>query len=193
MDKKHISIIILIAIIFFLFIKVGFTNTIKNGTDNTQNTASVNVNDSGQSNINKKDIENKNNLIEGNNISIKDKLGAKKVAENFIKAITIFDFKNPNGMAENAIKYVCNDKKNEVKSLYIHLGKGEEVKKTVLDNIESEEVKNEEDNDYILFRVHIKWNAIDKNNQKINGGDETYMTKLLKENGEYKVFEYWVD
>lgn len=196
MKKKYLIMIVVAVIGGSIFLINGFKNPIDNRENNNNSISSTSLNEpsySNEANSSDENLIKENNLLNDSKVDVKDRIEAKKVAENFVKAITIFNFEKPDGMAENAVKYVCNDKKKEIESLYIHLGKSEDVKKTILDSIDSEEVENNENNDYIYFRVSVKWSAIDKNNQKINGGDETYMTKLLKENGEYKVFEYWVD
>lgn len=183
MKKKYVVIIGASLIVLFFIIVQGFKNPINNNNDNDINKSTV---------INKSD-SNKKVIDDDKKKDNKTNNDAQKVAESFIKAITIYDFNNPNLMAKNAVKYVCDDKKKEVESLYIHLGKGEDIKKTVLESIDSESEENEEQNDYIYYRVNVKWSSIDKNNQKISGGDESYMTKLLKVDGEYKIIEYWVD
>ncbi|MPU17554.1 hypothetical protein FGL68_21105 [Acinetobacter baumannii] len=134
-----------------------------------------------------------NNFITDSKISIQDRLEAKRVAENFVQAITAFDISDVEGTAKRPVKYVSKDKVKEIEGLYLFLGKSKEIKKSIVDEVYTTEKENKDGNDYIYFRVTVEWHCIDKNDQKISGGDESYMCQLLKEDGVYKVFQYHVD
>ncbi|WP_313885129.1 hypothetical protein [Clostridium faecium] len=126
-------------------------------------------------------------------ISVKDRLEAKRVAENFVQAISSFDIEKPKETVEKATKYVHQDKVKEIESQYIFLGKNKDIKKTIIEDLYSEEERNKEDNDYLYFRVSVNWSVIDKYNQKVNGSSESYIVQLLKVDGQYKVFQYHID
>lgn len=134
-----------------------------------------------------------NNLLSESKFSLKERIKAKNVAENFVQAITTFDIEKPKETVELAVKYVADPLKEEVEALYIHLGKNEIIKKKVIDKVESYEVENRFDNDYIIFRVSVECNVIDQYDQLSNKNYESYEVKLLKINNEYKVVDYNVD
>ena len=142
---------------------------------------------------NDEEIIEKNCLDPDSNLPIKDRLEAKRVAENFVQAISIFDSKNPENASKIASKYVCEKKKKEIIELYNFLGNNKYQIKNEINDLCSDERHNEDENDYIYISVFVSWDNIDENNQKIKGSDERYMCKLLKENNQYKVFEYYVE
>ncbi|MBD7916291.1 hypothetical protein H9660_14180 [Clostridium sp. Sa3CUN1] len=139
-----------------------------------------------------KELIQNNNLVNDSKFSIDERLEAKKVAENFIQAIESFDINKPKETVEEALKYVVDEKKEEIESLYIYLGKNQDIKKKIIDEVKSYEVENEYNNDYILFDVYVNWSVVDKYDQISNSGGSSYEVKLLKFNGEYKVVEYRV-
>lgn len=139
-----------------------------------------------------KELIQNNNLVNDSKFSIDERLEAKKVAENFIQAIESFDINKPKETVEEALKYVVDKKKEEIESLYIYLGKNQDIKKKIIDEVKSYEVENEYNNDYILFDVYVNWSVVDKYDQISNSGGSSYEVKLLKFNGEYKVVEYRV-
>src|SRR5699024_5811360 len=119
---------------------------------------------------NDKELIEDNNLVNDSKFSIDERLAAKKVAENFIQAIESFDISKPKETVEEALKYVVDDKKEEIESLYIYLGKNQDIKKKIIDEVKSYEVENEYNNDYILFDVYVNWSVIDKYDQISNSG-----------------------
>lgn len=134
-----------------------------------------------------------NKLLSESKFSLKERIKAKNVAENFVQAITTFNIEKPKETVDLAVKYVADALKEEVEALYIHLGKNEIIKKKVIDKVESYEVKNKFDNDYILFSVSVECSVIDQYDQISNKNYESYEVKLLKINNEYKVVDYNVD
>jgi len=139
------------------------------------------------------EIRYNNKLLSVSKFSLKERIKAKNVAENFVQAISTFDIEKPQETVDLAVKYVADPLKDEVRMLYAYLGKNQTVKRCVIDEVESYEVKNKYDNDYILFSVRVGWSAIDQYDQISNSGYDSYEVKLLKINNEYKVVEYGVD
>lgn len=139
------------------------------------------------------EIRYNNKLLSESKFSLKERIKAKNVAENFVQAISSFDIEKPNETVELAVKYVADPIKEQVESLYIYLGKNESIKRRIIDKVESYEVESKYDNDYILFSVRVGWSAIDQYEQISNSGYDSYEVKLLKINNEYKVVEYGVD
>ena len=134
-----------------------------------------------------------NKLLSESKFSLKERIKAKNVAENFVQAITTFDIEKPKETIDLAVKYVADELKGEVEALYIHLGKNEIIKRRIIETVESYEVDNKYDNDYIIFSVRVGRSAIDKYDQKSNSGYESYEVRLLKIDNEYKVVQYNVD
>ena len=75
----------------------------------------------------------------------------------------------------------------------MYLGKNETIKKCIIDEVESYEVENEYENDYILFYGMVGGCTDDQYEQISNDGHDSYEVKLLKINDDYKVVEYSVD
>ena len=74
----------------------------------------------------------------------------------------------------------------------MYLGKNQDIKKKVIEEVQSYEKENEYENDYILFDVYVKWNVVDQYDQVANSGRSSYEVKLLKINDKYKVVSYRV-
>ena len=121
------------------------------------------------------EIRYNNKLLSESKFSLKERIKSKNVAENFVQAIKLFDIEQP------------------VESLYMYLGKNESIKKCIIDEVESYEVDNKYDNDYIIFNVRVGWSTIDQYDQISNDGHDSYEVKLLKINDDYRVVEYSID
>jgi len=132
----------------------------------------------------------KNNLQENDTATIKEKLMAKNVAENFVQAICSFDIDKPKETVDKATKYVVDEKKEEIESLYIYLGKNKDIKKTVMEKVISREVINREDTNYIVFKVRAEWSVIDAHDKKVGEQHESYEVSLVKIDDEYRVIQY---
>lgn len=132
-------------------------------------------------------------MLSESKFSLKERIKAKNVAENFVQAITSFDIEKPKETVDLAVKYVADALKEEVESLYMYLGKNESIKKCIIDEVESYEVENKYDNDYIIFNVRVGWSTIDQYDQISNDGHDSYEVKLLKINDDYRVVEYSID
>jgi len=156
-----------------IVVEKGFKSTILNGSSDEE-------------------IKKNNNLLDESKFSLKERIKAKNVAENFIQAIESFDIEKPKETVELAVKYVADELKLEVEALYMYLGKNQDIKKKVIEEVQSYEKENEYDNDYILFDVYVKWNVVDQYNQVANSGRSSYEVKLLKINDKYKVVSYRV-
>ena len=139
------------------------------------------------------EIRYNNKLLSESKFSLKERIKAKNVAENFVQAISTFDIEKPQETVDLAVKYVADPLKDEVRMLYAYLGKNQTVKRCVIDEVESYEVKNKYDNDYIIFNVRVGWNVIDQYDQISNSSHESYEVTLLKINNEYKVVQYRID
>lgn len=136
------------------------------------------------------EIIEKNNLLENETATIKEKLMAKNVAENFVQAICSFDIDKPKETVDKATKYVVDEKKEEIESLYIYLGKNKDIKKTLMEKVISREVINREDNNYIVFKVKVEWSVIDEHDKKVGEQHESYEVSLVKIDDEYRVIQY---
>lgn len=132
----------------------------------------------------------KNLLVKESKFSINERIKAKNVAENFVQAIESFDIEKPQETIDLAVKNVADELKQEVEALYIHLGKNQDIKKKTISKVESYEVANKYDNDYIIFEVWAYWDVVDKYDQVSNSGMESYEVTLLKINNQYKVTSY---
>lgn len=138
------------------------------------------------------EIKKNNNLLDESKFNLKERIKAKNVAENFIQAIESFDIEKPKETVELAVKYVADELKPEVESLYMYLGKNQDIKRKGIEELQSYERENKYDNDYILFDVYVKWNVVDQYDQTANTGRSSYEVKLLKFNDKYKVVSYRV-
>ncbi|MGN0026318.1 MAG: hypothetical protein ACI33I_04860 [Clostridium sp.] len=134
-----------------------------------------------------------NNLLEKSKFSIDERLKAKNVAENFIQAIERFDKDKIKEQLALITKYAADDKKEELENLYGYTGRTTDKIKSIITEVTSQEMKNEYDNDYILFDVYVMCDVVDSYNQVSNKTNEGYRVKLLKINNEYKVVEYLVN
>ena len=134
----------------------------------------------------------KNNLLEKSKFSIDERIKAKNIAENFVQAIESFDVSKPKETVKLAVKYVDDKLKPEVESLYTYLGKNQDIKKKTIDVVQSYEVENEYDNDYIFFEVYVDWSVTDQYDQVSNKGYTSYEVQLFKVKNEYKVVSYRV-
>lgn len=142
---------------------------------------------------NEQEVIDNNILLENSSIPIVDRLEAKRVAENFVQAIVSFDISDKDSTVEKAVKYVTKDKVDEVRSFYKNLGLNQDIKKTVITNLYSEEEENKENNLYLYFYVAVDVDLIDKYDQETKGTGDSYEVKLIKEDGKYKVVEYHID
>lgn len=214
--KSNITKIILIGIFIVAFSIIAF-NTFdkkdeKNNNQITNNTTIVN-NDSTsskteeKSNNNKNDSDTtvvwegtdselikKNRLLADSNKSIKDRLEAKEVAEKFVKAITIIDVNDTKKSLNEALQYVGDEEEksileNEFRNVFGRTG----IKEVKLKKMTSYEVRNEDNNDYIIFEVNNEFDFVDKHNQVIEGGNPYYQVKLLKIDGKFKVISCILD
>ena len=156
-----------------IVVEKGFKSTISNGSSDEE-------------------IKKNNNLLNESKFSLKERIKAKNVAENFVQAIESFDIEKPKETVELAVKYVADELKPEVEALYMYLGKNQDIKKKVIEEVQSYEKENEYENDYILFDVYVKWNVVDQYDQVANSGRSSYEVKLLKINDKYKVVSYRV-
>lgn len=138
------------------------------------------------------EIKKNNNLLDESKFTLNERIKAKNVAENFIQAIESFDIEKPKETVDLAVKYTADELKSEVESLYMYLGKNQDIKKKVIEEVKSYERENKYNNDYILFDVYVKWNIVDQYDQIANSGRSSYEVKLLKFNDKYKVVSYRV-
>lgn len=136
------------------------------------------------------EIIEKNNLQEDNRATIKEKLLAKNVAENFVQAICSFDIDKSKETVDLATKYIVDEKKEEIEALYIYLGKNRDIKKTVMESVVSREVVNREGNDYIIFKVKAEWSVVDDKDKNISKQHESYEVSLVKIDDKYKIIQY---
>lgn len=139
------------------------------------------------------EIRYNNKLLSKSKFSLKERIKAKNIAENFVQAISSFDIEKPKETVDLAVKYVADPLKEEVRMLYAYLGKNQTVKRCVIDEVESYEVENKYDNDYIIFNVRVGWSVIDQYDQVSNSSHESYEVTLLKIEDEYKVVQYHID
>jgi hypothetical protein len=156
-----------------IIIEKGFKTTISNGSS-------------------EKEIKRNNNLLDGSKLPLKERIKAKNAAENFVQAIESFDIEKPKETVDLAVKYAADELKPEVEALYMYLGKNQDIKKKVIEEVQSYEKENEYGNDYILFDVYVKWNVVDQYDQVANSGRSSYEVKLLKIDDKYKVVSYRV-
>ena len=136
-------------------------------------------------------IEN-NLLLEDSNISIEDRLEAKRIAENFVQAFVILDVGKNETYMNIALKYAVDDLQIPIKADLSDYGKNIWVK-GILKSVYSEEITNEDNNDYIYINVIASAEYFDKYNQSAGEYSEHYLVKLLKIDGEIKVIDYKLD
>ena len=208
--KNNITKIILIGVFIVAFSIIAFKTfdkkDDKNNNQITNNTTIVN-NDSTSSKTEEKSNDNKNDsdttvvwegtdselikknrLLVDSNKSIKDRLEAKEVAEKFVKAITIIDVNDTKKSLNEALQYVGDEEEksileNEFRNAFGRTG----IKEVKLKKMTSYEVRNEDNNDYIIFEVNDEFDYVDKHNQIIEGGNPYYKVTLLKIDGKFKV------
>ncbi len=87
------------------------------------------------------EIRYNNKLLSKSKFSLKERIKAKNIAENFVQAISSFDIEKPKETVDLAVKYVADPLKEEVRMLYAYLGKNQTVKRCVIDEVESYEVE----------------------------------------------------
>jgi len=134
----------------------------------------------------------KNLLLKESKFSIDERIKAKNIAENFAQAIESFDIEKPQETIDLAVKHVADELKEQVQYLYMYLGKNQDIKRKTISKVESYEVANRYDNDYIIFEVWAYWEVTDQYDQVSNSGMESYEVTLLKINNQYKVTSYRV-
>ena len=214
--KNNITKIILIGVFIVAFSIIAFKTfdkkDDKNNNQITNNTTIVN-NDSTSSKTEEKSNDNKNDsdttvvwegsdselikknrLLVDSNKSIKDRLEAKEVVEKFVKAITIIDVKDTKKSLNEALQYVGDEEEksileNEFRNAFGRTG----IKEVKFKKMTSYEVRNEDNNDYIIFEVNDEFDYVDKHNQIIEGGNPYYKVTLLKIDGKFKVISCRLD
>lgn len=214
--KNNITKIILIGVFIVAFSIIAFKTfdkkDEKNNNQITNNTTIVN-NDSTSSKIEEKSNDNKNDsdttvvwegtdselikknrLLEDSNKSIKDRLEAKEVAERFVKAITIIDVKDTKKSLNEALQYVGDEEEKSIlESEFTNAFGRTGIKEVKFKKMTSYEVRNEDNNDYIIFEVNDEFDYVDKHNQIIEGGNPYYKVTLLKIDGKFKVISCRLD
>ena len=214
--KNNITKIILIGVFIVAFSIIAFKTfdkkDDKNNNQITNNTTIVN-NDSTSSKTEEKSNDNKNDsdttvvwegsdselikknrLLVDSNKSIKDRLEAKEVAEKFVKAITIIDVKDTKKSLNEALQYVGDEEEKSIlESEFTNAFGRTGIKEVKFKKMTSYEVRNEDNNDYIIFEVNDEFDYVDKHNQIIEGGNPYYKVTLLKIDGKFKVISCRLD
>ncbi|WWU66737.1 hypothetical protein QJR26_18420 (plasmid) [Clostridium baratii] len=215
--ENNITKIILIGVFIVAFSIIAFkTFDKKDDKNNSQSTNNTIVNsDSTSSNTEEKETKNenkkesdttvvwegsdselikKNRLLVDSNKSIKDRLEAKEVAEKFVKAITIIDVNDTKKSLNEALQYVGDEEEKSILESEFRNAFGRTgIKEVKLKKMTSYEVRNEDNNDYIIFEVNDEFDYVDKHNQIIEGGNPYYKVTLLKIDGKFKVISCRLD
>ena len=135
-------------------------------------------------------IEN-NILLEESNVPVEDRLEAKRVAENFVQALAKLSDAENEKYRKIASKYVVDDLKKLIDN-YLVDGSYEDQKVKITE-VWTEECRNEDENDYLYFRVVVSRNLIDKYGQESKDESKNKLVKLLKIDGKYKVVNFKQD
>lgn len=214
--KNNITKIILIGVFIVAFSIIAFkTFDKKDDKNNNQITTNNNIvnNDSTSSKTEEKtndskndsdttvvwegtdsELIKKNRLLEDSNKSIKDRLEAKEVAEKFVKAITIIDVKDTKKSLNEALQYVGDEEEKSILEGEFRNAFGRSgIKGVKFKKMTSYEVRNEDNNDYVIFEVNDEFDYVDKHNQIIEGGNPYYKVTLLKIDGKFKVISCRLD
>ena len=139
------------------------------------------------------EIIEKNELIPKSELSVKDRLKAKRVAENFIQAITNYDSENPNKFDKVAMGYIDKNVKNNIKNItksYLDANRESECKKIKITEISSMEEPDLEGEDCVWFRVTSTVQYIDKYGQSKGCDLEIKEVKLLKDGENITIGEF---
>lgn len=131
-------------------------------------------------------------LLKDSKIPVKDRAEASEVARKFVKAITEYNPNNPTEGEQDALSCVSDDIYKDVQGMFITKGKDKDidVNSRKITYLKSEEVENDENNNYIYIDTTIGYDVFDKNNQKVSHKTDGYVIQLLKINGEYKVTSF---
>lgn len=215
--KNNITKIILIGVFIVAFSIIAFkTFDKKDEKNNSQSTNNIivssnstgsNTEEKVNTNENKKESDTtvvwegtdselikKNRLLADSNKSIKDRLEAKEVAERFVKAITIIDVKDTKKSLNEALQYVGDEEEKSIlESEFTNAFGRTGIKEVKFKKMTSYEVRNEDNNDYIIFEVNDEFDYVDKHNQIIEGGNPYYKVTLLKIDGKFKVISCRLD
>lgn len=175
------------------------TNTENKNTENDKSWYEINykseTEDGFLSSINAEGTEDeiiKNNKLQvSENYTVNEKLMAKNTAENFVQAICSINIDNLNESVGKITNLVVEEKKEEIEALYMYVGKDENKKGTVIEKVQSWEMINKSDKDYIVFKVKVNW-SMDQQERKTAEGYECYEVTLIKVNNEFKVAEYMI-
>ena len=135
----------------------------------------------------------KNNLLlKDSNISIEDRLEAKRVAENFVQTLASFEDGKNEKYKKIASRYVVDDLDDFIENLFLDIS-NDKIKRFEITELRSEECRNEDENDYLYFRVVVSRNMIDKYDQGFKAESECDLITLLKVDGKYKVINFKPD
>ena len=131
-------------------------------------------------------------LLKDSNISIEDRLEAKRVAENFVQTLASFEDGKNEKYKKIASRYVVDDLDDFIENLFLDIS-NDKIKRFEITELRSEECRNEDENDYLYFRVVVSRNMIDKYDQGFKAESECDLITLLKVDGKYKVINFKPD
>ena len=130
-------------------------------------------------------------LLKDSKVPVKDRVEASEVARKFVKAITEYSSDDPNKGEKEALSCVSENIYKDIEGMFITKENGTDINinEKKVTRIRSEEVLNDEDNNYIYIDVTPIYTITDKYNQK-KEDSTSYVVQLLKINGQYKVISF---
>lgn len=130
-------------------------------------------------------------LLKDSKVPVKDRVEASEVARKFVKAITEYSSDDPNKGEKEALSCVSEDIYKDIEGMFITKENANDINinEKKVTRIRSEEVLNDEDNNYIYIDVTPIYTITDKYNQK-KEDSTSYVVQLLKINGQYKVISF---
>lgn len=130
-------------------------------------------------------------LLKDSKVPVKDRVEASEVARKFVKSITEYSSDDPNKGEKEALSCVSEDIYKDIEGMFITKGtlKDGTIKEVIVTEFHSEEVVNDEDNNYMYIDVIVAYKNIDKHGEE-HKDSNGYRIQLLKINGQYKVTSF---
>lgn len=142
-----------------------------------------------------------NNLLEiKSDVSIMDRLEAKRIAENFGQSLMTYDVNDMQKLEDIAMKYVSNEIQSDVKKEFKDHSYTKDMKR-IIKAVYSEEVSDEilpsDENDdgekCIYFRVSTRAEGINNENKSTGSIVRRYVIKLFKVKNKIEIVDFKLD
>lgn len=138
-----------------------------------------------------------NVLITSDNkgFTLEELLKTKNLAENFAQSMALYDSSNPNKYLDIARKYADKSVDNIFLRIPTFSSKGaqENTKRMEISDISSYLDVYKADNKIFMYEIDVAWTWIDNYDRVASRSETKYYVNIAEINGEYKVYEYFID